>query len=385
MRQLVPISMVALTAVAFATVAEAQAPAKKAPPPAAPAQAPAGKSDPAAKKTAAPVQTPSPLDVIATVNGEKITRGEVVEFMGTYPIDPKLNEQQVYEVAVTALANAKLLTQFLAQKKVPVTDKEISDAVDAIEKDLKANNMNLATRMAETGTSMSELRTKIMRRLQWKNYVVSQGTDPELRKFTEENKEAFNGSQVRASHILLSVEPDASAAEKEKVKQKLLSIKAEIESGKITFAEAANKYSEDPLNQQSKAGGDLNFFPRKGYFLEKFSSEAFALKKGAVSAPVDTEFGWHLIQVTDRKEGQPIDFAQVRENILSVYATELQERIIADERKKAKIDIKPLPSDLFQAPPTDPAAAGPAAAPAGTPAPAATPKPAAPAPKPAPR
>jgi peptidyl-prolyl cis-trans isomerase C len=389
MRQLVPLSMVALMAVAVATVAEAQAPAKKAAPAAAPAPAPAGKNDPAAKKAAAPTPIASPAEVLGTVNGEKITRGELIEWLSNYQsmIDPSLSEQQVYDTAMDRLVNTKLITQFLARQKVPVSEQEISDTVTAIDKDLKSKNEDLATKMTETGTSMAELRTKITRRLQWKNYVLAQGTDAELHKFADENKDALSGAQVRASHIFLAVEPTASAEDKAKVRQKLLNIKKEIEGGKISFADAANKYTEDSVNEQTKSGGDLGFFPRKGQFLEKFTSAAFTLKKGVVSDPLETELGLHLILVTDRKDGQPIDFAQVRDEILNVYASDLQERIIAADRKTAKVDIKPMPSDLFHPPAESavPAAAPGAAAPkasAPAPAPARTP---APAPKAAPR
>jgi parvulin-like peptidyl-prolyl isomerase len=266
--------------------------------------------------------------------------------------------------------NTKLLTQFLTKQKVVVSDKEIDDTVASIDKDLRANNQTLAARMTESNTSMAELRDKIKRRQQWKNYVLQKATDAALRKYADENKDALSGAQVRASHVLLTIEPNTPAVDKEKAKQKLLGIKKEIESGKITFAEAANKYSEDPNNVQSKAGGDLNFFPRKGQFIEEFAAKAFSMKKGEVSDPLETRFGYHLIQVTDRMEGQPIDFAQKHDEILALYASHLQEEIIAEGRKTAKIDIKPMPNDLFQPPPG--ANAAPAAAPGGAPAPKST-------------
>jgi peptidyl-prolyl cis-trans isomerase C len=345
MRQLVRFGLVALMAGAVAATASAQAP-------------PSGKSAApgAAKKAKASeptkgspgVPAASPDEVLATVNGQPITRGDVVEYLGLYTLPPNLTEQQLYDAAMTALANTELLTQYLGKQKVVVTDKEIDDTVGSIDKDLRAGNQNLATRMAETGTSMAELRDKIRRRLQWKNFVTVRATDAELKKFADENKDTLSGAQVRASHILLMVDPSASAAEKEQTKQKLLAIKKDIEGGKITFAEAANKYSEDPSNQSSKAGGDLNFFPRKGHFIEEFAKVAFALKKGEISEPVDTRYGYHLIQVTDRIDGQPVDFAQKRDEIFNSYASYLQEKIITDARKVAKIETKPMPTDLFQ-------------------------------------
>src|SRR5262249_46309674 len=115
--------------------------------------------------------------VVATVNGENITRGELVEFMNQYQFSAN-NEQQIYDGATNALVNTKLLTQFLNKQKVVVPEKEINDTIAAIEKDLGANNQTLAAKMAETGTSLSDLRKKIADRLKWKTYVLSKASEP---------------------------------------------------------------------------------------------------------------------------------------------------------------------------------------------------------------
>jgi peptidyl-prolyl cis-trans isomerase C len=315
-----------------------------------------------APKTAPPAQrAPTPNDVLATVNGAPITRGEVVDMMSKYQPPPPAAQQDFYNSIVNTLVNIKLLSQFLDKQKVKVGKQEVDAQVAAMEKDLKARGGTLAGFLAETGQSMDQLRKSFEERSRWRNYVLSQATDAALKKFVDENKDALNGAQVRASHILLMVDPDAPAAEKEKVKQKLLGIKKDIESGRITFAEAADKYSEDPANVQNKVGGDLGWFPRRGQFIESFSDAAFQLKKGKVSDVVETPFGYHLIMVTDRTEGRPIDLAQDKEQILNDFAADLQHKVLTDARKTAKIDLKPMPADLFQPPPgATPAPAPPA-------------------------
>ena len=130
-----------------------------------------------------------------------------------------------------------------------------------------------------------------------------------MRKYVADHRDLFRGTQIRASHILLKLEPNASEADKEKAKQKLAGIKKEIEGGTITFAAAANKYSEDPANAGG-AGGDLDYFSLNTGLIEEFTDVAFKLKKGMISDPVETPFGFHLIQVTDRKEGKEPDFEQ---------------------------------------------------------------------------
>ena len=90
--------------------------------------------------------------------------------------------------------------------------------------------------------------------------------------------------QVRASHILVKTRPEA------------LKIKKEIDNG-ADFGQMAKMYSLCPSGAE---GGDLGYF-RRGQMVQQFEDEAFELPVGKVSSPVGTEFGWHLIKVTDRR------------------------------------------------------------------------------------
>src|SRR5205823_6620896 len=96
------------------------------------------------------------------------------------------------------------------------------------------------------------------------------------------------------------------------------------------------------------------------------SAKAFSMQPNQVSEPFETEYGVHLILVTDRKPGEPFDFEQNRTAVLNQYKADLQEKIISQERKAAKVDIKPMPADLFRpAPaPAHPAAGAPGESPA---------------------
>ena len=92
-------------------------------------------------------------------------------------------------------------------------------------------------------------------------------------------------STVRASHLLVSTEEEAKK------------LKQEIEQGK-PFAEAAKEVSLCPSGQE---GGDLGYFG-KGMMVKEFEDAAFSMKIGEISYPIKTQFGWHLIQLTDRKD-----------------------------------------------------------------------------------
>ena len=91
--------------------------------------------------------------------------------------------------------------------------------------------------------------------------------------------------EVRASHILVNTRPEA------------VKIKKEIESGQISFEDAAREYSLCPSGQN---GGDLGYFNRK-QMVQQFSDTAFDLKVGQISDPVGTKFGWHIIKTTAKR------------------------------------------------------------------------------------
>ena len=201
--------------------------------------------------------------------------------------------------------------------------------------------------LAEGNSSIEDFRTMLTWQLGWEKYIKAVATDAALKKFADDHKDVFTRAQVRAGHILLLVPADAPATAREAARQKLLGIKQQVEAGKISFADAANKYSEDDANKATPNGGDLGYFTRKGQFIEKFAASAFAMQKGQISDPVETEYGLHLIQVTDRKPGVPFDFEQNRAAVLNQFMSDLQERIITSERKAAKIEVKPMPADLF--------------------------------------
>ncbi|HEX8202505.1 MAG TPA: peptidylprolyl isomerase [Isosphaeraceae bacterium] len=301
---------------------------------------PAGPNPAAAAPRTSP--TGRPDEVLATVNGAPITRAAVLAHLSHFTFPPG-KEKEVYDEGLDYLINVELLKQFLRQQKVPVTDQEI----DAEVARLTRGSGDLDAALKASNTTMPELRARHGLILQWKKYFTAQGTPAALRRFVEENKDEFNGTRVRASHILVKVDPSAPPAEKEKARQRLLAIKREIDSGRMTFAAAADKYSEDDGNVATKSGGDLGYFPRSGQFIEEFAAVAFALKPGVVSEPVLTDFGYHLILVTDRKEGTPINFDQYRDRILEQFGFDLQSKILAEQRKTAKIDKEPMPTDFF--------------------------------------
>ncbi|MBF5005628.1 SurA N-terminal domain-containing protein [Diaphorobacter caeni] len=134
--------------------------------------------------------------------------------------------------------------------------------------------------------------------------------EEDLRTYYKENLERLSGKEERrASHILISASKDASSADREKAKAKAEAILAEVRKNPGSFADVAKKESEDPGS--AKSGGDLGFFSR-GSMVKPFEEAAYALKKGDISDVVASDFGFHIIMLTDVKTPPRPSFEELR-------------------------------------------------------------------------
>ncbi len=154
----------------------------------------------------------------------------------------------------------------------------------------------------------------------------------ETQSYYAEHKEQFKiEEQVRARHLLVRVDEGASEADVEKAMQTIKAAQTDLKAGK-TFAEVAAKYTEDPSGTQT--GGELGWFGR-GRMVKPFEDAAFALEKGAVSEPVRTQFGFHLISVEDAKAAGYEDFETVQADIAEIIAQDRAAEILQDRLDQA--------------------------------------------------
>ena len=135
-------------------------------------------------------------------------------------------------------------------------------------------------------------------------------SDEELRKFYTDNAARFTAPEERrASHVLIKVDKDMSAADKAKAKARAEELLAQARKAPAGFAELARKNSQDPGS--AAQGGDLDFFGR-GAMVKPFETAAFSLKPGEVSEVFETDFGYHFLTVTGVRGGQKKPFEEVR-------------------------------------------------------------------------
>jgi parvulin-like peptidyl-prolyl isomerase len=285
-----------------------------------------------------PAQKPA-----AIVNGEPISQAELSAVLKTTQPESTtpLTESQRKELqgnALNLLVEDMLMRQFL-RKNAPVAnpqevEKEVQELVAALAKD----KQSLQDFLKASGQTEIQLRGDIAARLQWKSYITPRLTDEAIKKYYIDNKIFFDKVLVRASHILLKVPANATPNDRQLVYNRMVAIRQEILAGKIQFQDAAKKYSDCPSKDN---GGDIGLFPYKFAVLEPFAKAAFSMKIGDMSDVVVTDFGYHIIKVTDRTNGQPSDFEKIKVEVKEIYAQEIYQYIVSEQRRNAKIETNP--------------------------------------------
>jgi peptidyl-prolyl cis-trans isomerase D len=139
--------------------------------------------------------------------------------------------------------------------------------------------------------------------------------EADVKTYFQQNQARLSGSEERrASHILLNAPKSAPAAERDKAKARANELVAEARKSPDNFAELARKNSQDPGS--APRGGDLDFFT-KGAMVKPFEDAVYAMKKGDISDVVESDFGFHIIKLTDVKEIKQKSFEELRAGLES--------------------------------------------------------------------
>ena len=153
--------------------------------------------------------------------------------------------------------------------------------------------------------------------------------EADLRTYYDQNTARLQSKEERrASHILISASKDMPAAEREKAKAQAQEVLDKIKAKPDSFAQLASKFSQDPGS--ATKGGDLDFFAR-GAMVKPFEDSAFALKKGETSGLVESDFGYHIIRLTDIKTPAAPSFESMREKLEGELKTQQAQKKFAEQ------------------------------------------------------
>lgn len=246
---------------------------------------------------------------------------------------------QIRSQVLENLVARELLYQESQKKGIKISEEEVNKQLINVKAQFpnEAEFNNALIRMNLTEASIKE---KLQRDLALKKLIEDEVapkvtvSDSDIRAFYENNPETFKQPErVKASHILIKVDPKADASQKAEAQKKIDSVQAKLQKGE-DFGALAKEYSEGPTGPK---GGDLGYFTR-GQMVKPFEEAAFAMKPGEVSGMVETRFGYHLIKVTDKTPEGTMPYEDVKERLaeflkqqkiqeeINVYVKRLEEK-----------------------------------------------------------
>jgi parvulin-like peptidyl-prolyl isomerase len=333
-------------------------------------------------------------DTVAVVNGQPILLSEYKKNLDSVVEQYKKNLPDIVEdtTAVKQLRQ-KVLDQMIddelmAQKAsdVKVTEREIDNGVVEIKDRFKRDEAGKAVpdekaeaafteELQQEGLSLTAFRERLKKQIRVRKWIddqirpsVKPPTDGETKTYFEKMIKLVDGDtstlaglspmetqqmtvltqrlkeasaeRVRARHILIKVSPNATMVEKSQALKRIKEIHDQLKKG-ADFAALARDKSEDPAT--AKHGGDLGFF-LKGWMVPEFEKAAFSLGVGELSDIVETQFGYHVIRVEEKRAAQKPSFEEVKEQLQqALFAMNVQkalEKKVGELRAKATIKIE---------------------------------------------
>jgi peptidyl-prolyl cis-trans isomerase C len=271
---------------------------------------------------------------IATVNGHAMTEDDLRFMMlsrGAKQATPELRNE-----LLDRLIDRALVRQFLASRKTEADPKQLEDAVAQLKRQLRDSGRDPDAVLDELGYDEARVREDLALTLAWQAHMRKIVTSAEIEEYFTSHRVELDGTEVRASQILVKLPESPADADVARAKAVLEKLREQIDSESVSFAEAAKQHSDAPSREN---GGDVGWFPYRGRMPTEISSIAFGLKKDVVSAPFRTRFGIHILKVTDLKPGT-LSLEDARPEILRALSDNQWDRVVTQERSKAKISRK---------------------------------------------
>jgi peptidyl-prolyl cis-trans isomerase C len=303
----------------------------------------------AAAAPAKPVPATLP-DVLARVNGENVTKAEFDEYVQNLegraggPV-PAEQRDQVYRGVLDQIVGYKLLLQESKARKVAIPDTEVEARIGEIRKQFPSEDVFMQT-LIQRKMTLDQIRDDARQDMAIAKLIETEiaskiAVKPEqVQDFYAKNPDQFKEDEsVRASHILIAFPENADAKAKAAAKVKADQVLKDVKSGK-DFAALAKEHSQDPGS--AVQGGDLGTF-QKGQMVGPFNDVAFSLAPGAISDVVETQFGYHIIKVVEKKAGRTVPLEEVRPQVEQYLQNKNRddetEAFVKSLRAKSKVEI----------------------------------------------
>lgn len=292
---------------------------------------------------------------LATVNDVPLYKSELDQEMNNLVLrmtqqgmHPNPEEMEKIEKEMTEnIINRELLAQKALADGAVASDAVVKKNIESYKKQFPDEAMFKAS-LDQMGMTEEKLEERVKKGLSIKK-LINRDVIQDIKVTEEEMKRHYDVFQssfmepemVKASHILVTVDKTADESQKQQAFEKISTLEARIKNGE-NFAALAIENSDCPSKTK---GGNLGFF-RREQMVKPFSDAAFALQVDEVSGIVETQFGYHLIKVTDRKAPQMLTYEKVKDDIRTKIRREKEQKAIeiyVDKlRKDAQIERFPI-------------------------------------------
>jgi peptidyl-prolyl cis-trans isomerase C len=273
---------------------------------------------------AAPVKTADIKsgDIVASVDGKVLTKAELENNLierfnlikGKIPADKQKEfKENLRKQLIELFITRSILTNEIEKKNIQASSEEVKMAIDNIKTSLPPDK-KIDDFFKENKITQDDiiLAVKVEKYRMMEIGEKMKPSQKEISKFYNENRDKlFNQPEsVHVRHILVAVGKDDNDKVKAEKKEKIDNIRKQLVSGG-NFTELARKYSDCPSKE---VGGDLSYI-KKGQMVKEFENAAFSQEKNAIGPVIKTEYGYHIVQVLDKKPAKKVALEEVKDKI----------------------------------------------------------------------
>ncbi len=268
-------------------------------------------------------------------------------WLGKTPADKETTPTEIPRAVVLAAVDQwierQVVLAFLERQQMAVPRAKVESDLRAWDERLQMLGSSLDTYRQSFGIREESLFQFRHWELSWQGYLDRRVTDDSLQKYFQQFQSEFDGTKKRVAHIVLvipPVDPKKPDGEDERTKsqvagqRKLEEVRQQIQSGSLTFAQAAAQFSEGTT---ADAGGELGWVVREGPLAEVVSRAVFRLPLGEVSQPIVSPHGVHLLTVLEETPGSQT-YSQVVEKVKQAAIQQLWQKIIEQESSNLSIE-----------------------------------------------
>ena len=296
--------------------------------------------------------TAVPANLVAEVDGKKLTQGQLdadvqkrlAQLKDQIPAD-RLQQvkSRVRKQMIDDFVIRTLLTDELNRRKITVTDQEVGEAVDRLKNNLP-QNMTLEDLMKKNQVSREQMNEEVRFGLKINKLVLAAAdgktkpTEKEISAFYQKNRAKLKVPEsVHVRHILVGKKSGDDEKARAEKREKAENLRKQILGG-ADFAEIARNHSDCPSKQ---AGGDLGTFVR-GQMVKPFEDAAFSQKKDEIGPVVETDFGYHIIQVLEKNSSRTLKLDEETKGRISAVLTQQKQQkafdaMLKNLREKARV------------------------------------------------